>query len=298
MTVTDKNLAFDVLKAQEDDHDYLTIIKIFVFKFFNSQRDALEVESSIASLIAQLHCLCSEWKTKVSVDCVVFNYLHDLVMPQIYQRFKTEDQFYFNKASELKNVTSEQLGAPVEWTISLSAAVVELANLDSYKSPLEKMWCLCTTYDLIFAELKMALINVISRHPDTDSNIPVVNNEDIIPILITVILQSKLVHLHSNFYYLDRFMGSLSENELFRHTVMVFREAVNRMRELSTQSLRPATVSLCREMDLVKLIQITDEMNIKLRVKEREITPYEAQLIEVTDLIVMSTNQNQILPNV
>lgn len=42
--------------------------------------------------------------------------------------------------------------------------VVEFANLDSCKSPAEKMNCLCSTYDYIFAELKAALINNISKY--------------------------------------------------------------------------------------------------------------------------------------
>ena len=42
--------------------------------------------------------------------------------------------------------------------------------LDNYKTPGEKMNCLCTTYDLVFAEIKTAMIAVISQNSGTTNS--------------------------------------------------------------------------------------------------------------------------------
>ena len=41
--------------------------------------------------------------------------------------------------------------------------------LDNYKTPGEKMNCLCTTYDLVFAEIKTAMVAVISQNSGMNS---------------------------------------------------------------------------------------------------------------------------------
>lgn len=102
----------------------------------------------------------------------MFDKVYEKIMPQVYERFEEDDEYLFEKSKLLANmrVTAEQFGGSRDHAVHLSAAIVELASLDNHKSPTEKLNCLCTTYDLIFAELKSAIIRNISKYSGTYQN--------------------------------------------------------------------------------------------------------------------------------
>ncbi|KAF2888521.1 hypothetical protein ILUMI_17652, partial [Ignelater luminosus] len=75
--------------------------------------DSLEVEDSNILTIS-----------KLSFECIFFNRLHDFLMPLVYQTLQEDDQYFFNKSTELcnENITAEQLGAPENYAVPLLAA--------------------------------------------------------------------------------------------------------------------------------------------------------------------------------
>lgn len=46
--------------------------------------------------------------------------------------------------------------------------IVELSLLDTHESPLEKLNCLCTSFDMVYAEIKLHLISNISKYSGTN----------------------------------------------------------------------------------------------------------------------------------
>lgn len=51
----------------------------------------------------------------------------------------------------------------------------------------------------------------------TDENkIPIVENDDILPILMIVIIRSKLLHINANIHYIESFLWKLQEFEHIR----------------------------------------------------------------------------------
>ncbi|KAF5285643.1 hypothetical protein FQA39_LY16549 [Lamprigera yunnana] len=277
----------------------MVTINNFIKELLNSKEltNVEEFEDAVNQSLVQIHKLYLTSNTEISADCIVFNHLHDAFMPMVHKEFEDSDQSYFQKSLELTDMTAEQLGAPIEYTVSLLAAIVELANLDNHKSPLEKMHCLCTAYDFIFAELKAAVINTISKSSSREYEIPTINNSDVIPILITVIVKSKLPHLYSNFYYITAFGGRLNELDYFKHVLKAFEQAVIKLNGLSKDSLKPRCVELYQEMDLPKFIYVTNKIYDKINHNIDEMTPLDNQLYEKAELIVTSTNENQLLPN-
>ncbi|KAF5307948.1 hypothetical protein FQR65_LT06515 [Abscondita terminalis] len=267
------------------DENYLVKISMCMKQIVDSTitwKNIFEAEDDIKSRMADSRALYSTPKAQISFDCILFNELHDLFMPMVYKEFEESDEWYFNKVLDLEEVTAEQLGAPSEYTVPLLAAVVELASLDRHKSPLQKMHCLCTTYDFIL--------------PRKESEIPVIDNSDVIPILITVIVKSKLIHLYSNFYYINTFFENLKDNQTFRHVLNEFEVAILKMSRLSKNSLKPSSIDLNKNMDLNKFIAVTSDIQSKIRRNRDEMTPLDNHLHNVTELIVTSTNQNQQLP--
>jgi hypothetical protein len=122
--------------------------------------------------------------------------------------------------------------------------VVELASLDSLNCPIDKLYCLQTTLDLILAELKGAIVDahsVLSREYSVnffkrsnvqstffvviwymffslveDSQLPALGTDDLIPLLVTVIIQAKPLHMASNLYYMENFQWTLSPSDAIR----------------------------------------------------------------------------------
>lgn len=87
-----------------------------------------------------------------------------------------------------------------------------MASIDNKRSPIEKMNCLCNTYDLVFAELKSARAEFDSERNEDDNVIPIIETKDILPVLANVIIRSKLPHLYSTFYFIDKYLWSYPDN--------------------------------------------------------------------------------------
>lgn len=62
---------------------------------------------------------------RIAIDCIIFNKLHDFLMPLIYNENEIEDRLFFEKSKELckLNVTAEQFGAPENYAVPVLAAV-------------------------------------------------------------------------------------------------------------------------------------------------------------------------------
>lgn len=50
---------------------------------------------------------------------------------------------------------------------------------------------------------------------ENESDIPVINNSDIIPVLVVVLIRSKLVHLASNLFYIECFLWAVKDEEKY-----------------------------------------------------------------------------------
>ncbi|XP_063921355.1 uncharacterized protein LOC135136147 isoform X3 [Zophobas morio] len=153
-----------------------------------------------------------------ALQWLVFDQIHDICLTYIRARFSDQDKAFFEKCRTLLgiNVSAEQFGANENYSIPLSAAIVELSVLDNYKTPGEKMNCLCTTYDLVFAEIKTAMVAVISQNSEKENEIPVIDNRDILPVLMVVIIKSKLSHVFSNLFYVKSFYHTMDDNRVIR----------------------------------------------------------------------------------
>lgn len=82
--------------------------------------------------------------------------------------------------------------------------IVELATLDTFNNPIDKICCLENTYELILAELKSHILYAISEFQE-DCDLPEITNEIILNFIKFVIVKSKPIHFISNFYFIKYF---------------------------------------------------------------------------------------------
>lgn len=180
--------------------------------------------------------------------------------------------------------------------------VVELANMDNYKSPIEKFNCLSTTYDYIFAELKSVLIDIISKYssissklycfinyafssPDNEAEIPIINNNEIGPVLMVVLIKSKPVHLASNLYYIEKFLWLNQQEDHISHILESFKMAAEDLKHASEKTMRPPSGEVCRSLDLKGVIEMTSPH------KNDGVPVLKEQRDRISDLIISATNE-------
>ncbi|KAL1488519.1 hypothetical protein ABEB36_014985 [Hypothenemus hampei] len=130
------------------------------------------------------------------------------------------------------NGSPKQLGDTF-YSFVPKTAVVELSMLSTLRTPLEKLKCLLSFYDYIFAEVKGNLISVISKYSDKEIDIPFIDNKEVIPIVMAVILKSKLFYPWSELFYIKHLGGDHLENHKnFSEVFKVYEESLNNILKL------------------------------------------------------------------
>ncbi|XP_069679944.1 ankyrin repeat domain-containing protein 27-like isoform X2 [Periplaneta americana] len=231
----------------------------------------------------------------ISLENYIMSRLHDLVFQMVCRKHEEDDALVLKLVKELASigVTADQLGAPEDFAVPLPAAVVELASLDSLNCPIDKLSCLRTTLDLILAELKGAIVDahsVLSR----DSQLPTLTTDDLIPLLVTVIIQAKPLHMISNLYYMENFQWTLSPSDAISFSLVTFKAAIQELLTLKPSELRPRSEKVHRELGLEDLMKVTGQVGQRFersgeRREEVLISPLDRQMERITAMIEAST---------
>nr|CAD7199085.1 unnamed protein product [Timema douglasi] len=151
--------------------------------------------------------------------------------------------------------------------------VVELASLDTLTCPVDKLTCLHTVVDLIFAQIKAAIGDAHCTD-DTfiteENHFPTMTTDDLIPLLITVIIQAKPIHAASNLFYVENFQWTLSPNDavrqtnnlkkLFSFSLVTFKAALQELLQLNPDHLRPRNEKVLHELGIDDLIEVSSKV--------------------------------------
>lgn len=160
-------------------------------------------------------------------------------------------------------------------------------------------------FDLIFAELKGAIVDVLSNTAGNNKNgivliclylfcvisddgIPVVNNSDITPILATLIVHSKPLHLISNMYYIENFCLK-SDCEC----ILAFKTAIDKLKVISIDILKPRSSRIYCDIDIKDIFEITSNVDSRFDKNGRRIShpknPLERHIENFTNNIAQAT---------
>nr|CAD7447960.1 unnamed protein product [Timema bartmani] len=139
--------------------------------------------------------------------------------------------------------------------------VVELASLDTLTCPVDKLTCLHTVVDLIFAQIKAAIGDAHCTD-DTfiteENHFPTMTTDDLIPLLITVIIQAKPIHAASNLFYIENFQWTLSPNDAV--SLVTFKAALQELLQLNPDHLRPRNEKVLHELGIDDLIEVSSKV--------------------------------------
>ncbi|KAG5899906.1 hypothetical protein JTB14_002458 [Gonioctena quinquepunctata] len=163
-----------------------------------------------------------------AIHCVVFNCVWSTLQPLVRAVYILEDSYLHEKSVLLCRYEYDENIEDSLIMVPLTAATVELSMIDAYSSPLEMMNCLSATYDLIFAEIKSALINLIAKTSENEVEIPIINKDEVLMSILKVIIKSKMLHFCSNIYYIKIFGEKILESDRHLRTIVRdFERAMN-----------------------------------------------------------------------
>lgn len=221
--------------------------------------------------------------------------VHEKVFSLICEENRLEDQIIYHKCCELSalKVTSDQLGAMEDFSIPLPATIVELASLDMHQTPLEKLNCFATAFDLTMAELKGAIIDVFAL--SCDHKIPTLSVSDITPILATIIIHTKPLHLISNLRYVEHFnLSQFNANE--SECISAFKTAIDKLKVVTVDVLLPRSIRIYCDISLSDVLKLTGEVDEKYDRDGHRISspsdPLDRHIEQFTNLISASTLGN------
>nr|XP_019921867.2 ankyrin repeat domain-containing protein 27 [Crassostrea gigas] len=235
-----------------------------------------EVQHKLKSLCQQVtqDCLkCSQYAKQqdpkfretldYSVESYVMGTVHSKVFSVVKETYERDDKLLFTKSRQLHNVTAEQLGVNKKIACPLPQAVVELANLDGLRTPLEKLFCLKSTID--------NASQTIQNHLEENRVPPVstaaeenycLTSDDLIPILVTVIAQAQCRYFASNIHYIETFHWASEANDRgnLSYCLVTFKAAVEYMKNTSFDEMERQP-RLKREISLEELRRATNGPN-------------------------------------
>ncbi|XP_069135097.1 ankyrin repeat domain-containing protein 27-like [Argopecten irradians] len=208
--------------------------------------------------------------SREELDTVIESYVvgsvHTKLFCAIRDKLTTDDECLLQKCKQLEGVTPDKLKVRRDFTCPLPAAVVELANVDGLKTPLEKLHCLKTTIDCITDTIMSHVIDThnssVSLSPSQD--IPRLTSDDLIPILVTVIAQSRCTHLASNMFYIETFHWSteINDRDNLSYCMVTFKAAVQYMINTDFSYLQGQKSKVKREMSIDELMRATKDVTL------------------------------------
>ena len=141
---------------------------------------------------------------RMAADAHVLSQVHDKVMVSLTRLFKGEDAALARKMdAEAATVTQATLGVDARVRCDVSAAAAALAGMSGCCCPLEKMGCLAAVNEAVLAAMRDA---ASSPEPSGSSrNGLALSMDDVLPLHIFALLQSRPQHLACDLAYMRAF---------------------------------------------------------------------------------------------
>ncbi|CAG0919912.1 unnamed protein product [Notodromas monacha] len=231
---------------------------------------------------------------RMASECLIMRIMHDRVFNAVCEKFSIEDKLLLDRATEFckLRITADQLGARIEFSVPLPAAVVELASLDCLKNPMEKLQAMRNSVDLVIAEVKRTIVEAMSNSTtELDFKSPIVTTSDLLPLVAVVLIKAKPLHLASNSYYSQNFCWS--QEDVF-YALKTIDAAKNFLQTVRPRNLRRSQTKITPELSLAELMLATGKVNSQNRYPENKEMPdviYDHHIERITSQIEASTRQ-------
>lgn len=237
------------------------------------------------------------------LESYILGQVHGKVFPVVKKRCAEEDSNLTDRLLSLyeAGLTPDQLGVREPFCCQTPSAVVELASLNSKSSPAEKLICLKMTLELLNQDVEKSLqetYSPVSRRND----VPCMTSDDLIPLLVTVLVQARPQYLGSNLHYIQNFCWQLSTKDKLSFSLVTF-QAAKEFLKSSEINLKPSKTKMKKEISLEELMTVTVELQKHTRERRNSEpkahhthSPVDHQLQNITKMIEASTREHHDWP--
>ncbi|KAL3856681.1 hypothetical protein ACJMK2_011408 [Sinanodonta woodiana] len=213
------------------------------------------------------HTLWVDPKFKEVLSSAIENYavgsVHEKIFSVICDRFQSEDEYILQKCIQLQGLTPEHLKVTPEFSCSVPSAVEKLSNINGLKTPMEKMYHLKSTLDNITEEVTC---NVQKKWPPGvgTEEIPCFTSDDLIPLLVTVIVQAKCSHMYSNIFYMENFYWAegTKDRDNLSYCLVTLKAAVEFLKTANFDDLKLKKTRNKDEISIAEIIESTREVSL------------------------------------
>lgn len=184
---------------------------------------------------------------RLAAEHCVFSLLYDIVYPVYTKRYIAEDRKFTQKMAEFADITTPDLidnpkfwllddkkggegrsgGEPYQKAINMMTAITELAT------PVAKLNCLVDTSRII-----CGCVNEYWAKRDPTGPEIAVSCDDLLPILLYVVIKSKLETVHTESMYMQDFIGEREQMQIEGYSLATFQAASAALLCLERDSLR------------------------------------------------------------
>ncbi|KAK3591493.1 hypothetical protein CHS0354_031600 [Potamilus streckersoni] len=189
--------------------------------------------------------------------------VHEKVFSVISDQFQSEDEYILQKCIQLHGLKPEHLRVTPEFSCPVPSAVKKLANIDSLKTPMEKMYCLKFTLDKITEEVTHNVQEKWSPGVGTEE-IPCFTSDDLIPLLVTVIVQAKCSHMCSNIFYMENFYWAegTKDRDNLSYCLVTLKAALEYLKTTNFDDLKLKKNRNKDEINITEIIEATRDVSL------------------------------------
>ncbi|KAG8201303.1 hypothetical protein JTE90_016785 [Oedothorax gibbosus] len=202
---------------------------------------------------------------KLDLYAALENYImfqvHDKVFPVVHKYCLEEDVKLKHKLIWLYEacVTPKELGVQETFCCRTPSAIEELSSINSKKCPVVKMNCLMSTIEFLNQDINNFFLE--ASYPVKNKDIPCVTSDDLIPLLVNVIVHSRLDNLISNLYYIENFCLETSPVDKLSFGLVTFQAAIEYLKNNEFEFLKTSSRKIQNQLPSRELRTATSDPN-------------------------------------
>ncbi|KAH3885456.1 putative uncharacterized protein DDB_G0284213 [Dreissena polymorpha] len=165
---------------------------------------------------------------KSCVETYVLGSVHSKLYPVVSERCSQGDRDMLDKCDALRGLSARHLHVPEHFCMPVPSSVQELQKLDTQNTPIEKLYTFKATIDNLTNEVTANLQSRWKSSLPTE-DVPCLTSDDLIPILVTVLVEANCKNIQTDLYYVENFywLAANKDRDSLSYCLVTFKAAVH-----------------------------------------------------------------------
>ncbi|KAG1674633.1 Ankyrin repeat domain-containing protein 27 [Nymphon striatum] len=228
-----------------------------------------------------------------SLENFVVGFVHGKLYAVICQKFSFNNKSFVEKLNSLRGLSAKDLGIKKNLSCPMPKTVSLLKTLSDLKTPASKLNCLHNSLELVSQEIKQHNENPVLLLGRNDKSLHL-TTDDIIPILVTVLVEVRPNFLEADLYYIEHFQWNTSNKDRLSYCLVTFQAAMefikaNDFKNISGRKLSPTKPQVPEVAQYNYLNQKVEACASATSIKRT--SPVDRELARITKMLEASTKE-------